>query len=62
MNSQRAKEIASSPDMADVTYEGTRVYIQQVDNNNETATVYALENPNNTQVVSVNSLVENEIV
>jgi len=59
MNAKRAQEIANSPVMADVTYNGERIYIQEVDEQNNTATIYALENPNKRQTVSVESLVEN---
>ncbi|SEB45476.1 small acid-soluble spore protein H [Paenibacillus sp. GP183] len=58
MDTQRAKEIANSADMANVTYEGKRIYIQNVDERNETAGIYELENPENQQKVSVNSLEE----
>lgn len=42
MNKQRAQEIASSPVMANVTYNGVPIYIQNVDKNNETARIYPL--------------------
>jgi len=41
MNKQRAQEIAASPVMAHVTYLGTPIYIQNVDEQNETARIYA---------------------
>ncbi|RCK12085.1 H-type small acid-soluble spore protein [Bacillus licheniformis] len=37
MNTQRAQEIVESPDMVDVTYNGRPIYIQRVDEQNETA-------------------------
>ena len=58
MNKQRAKEIAASPVMANVTCEGAPIYIQQVDETNETARVYPLNQPENEQTVSLNSLIE----
>jgi small acid-soluble spore protein H (minor) len=58
MNKQRAQEIADSAVMANVTYEGIPIYIQNVDEENETARIYPLENPDNEQEVPVNSLVE----
>jgi small acid-soluble spore protein H (minor) len=58
MNTQRAKEIAASPVMANVTYNGKPIYIQQVDEQNGTATIYPLDEPKNVQTVSVNSLLE----
>ncbi|WCN37919.1 small acid-soluble spore protein H [Aneurinibacillus uraniidurans] len=58
MNKQRAQEIAASPVMANVTYQGTPIYIQTVDEKNETARIYPLDQPENEQQVPVNSLVE----
>jgi len=58
MNVQRAKEIASSPDVKEVKYNGERVYIQDVDEQNETARIYVLEQPENMQEVQVDNLTE----
>lgn len=58
MNSQRAQEIAASPVMANVTYNGVPVYIQNVDDHNETARIYPLHDPTNEQNVPVAILVE----
>lgn len=58
MNAQRAQEIASSPNMANVTYNGQQIYIEHVDQGNGTATVHPLNEPNNKQSVSVDSLIE----
>ncbi|ENQ3106516.1 small acid-soluble spore protein H (minor) [Bacillus sp. 491mf] len=58
MNKQRAQEIAASPVMANVTYNGMQIYIQNVDETNETARIYPLNEPNNEQEVPVSSLVE----
>ncbi|PGZ95448.1 small acid-soluble spore protein H [Bacillus pseudomycoides] len=58
MNKQRAQEIAASPVMANVTYNGVQIYIQNVDENNETARVYPLNQPSNEQEVPVSSLTE----
>lgn len=58
MNSQRAKEIAASPVMANVTYNGTPIYIQQVNEADETARIYPLDQPENEQEVSLDSLKE----
>lgn len=58
MNAKRAQEIANSPIMANVTYNGERIYIQQVDEQNNTAKIYPLDNPNQKQTVSVENLVE----
>lgn len=58
MNKQRAQEIAASPIMANVTYNGVPIYIQHVDEKNETATIYPLDEPENEQHVSLNNLKE----
>ena len=58
MNVQRAQEIAASGDMKKVTYNGTQIYIQQVDEDKETARIYALDAPQNEQEVPLSSLKE----
>jgi small acid-soluble spore protein H (minor) len=58
LNKQRAHEIANSPVMADVTYNGTRIYIQNVNEKSETARIYPLGQPENEQEVSLNELME----
>lgn len=58
MNKQRAQEIAASPVMANVTYNGVQIYIQNVDENNETARIYPLNQPQSEQEVPVSSLME----
>jgi small acid-soluble spore protein H (minor) len=55
MDSQRAQEIASSATMANVTYNGQNIYIEHVDQQNGTATIHPLDNPNEKQSVSVSS-------
>lgn len=58
MNVQRAQEIAASGDMKKVTYDGTQIYIQQVDESKETARIYTLDEPQNEQEVPLSSLLE----
>jgi small acid-soluble spore protein H (minor) len=58
MNVQRAQEIASSPVMAHVTYNGVPVYIQRVNEQNQTARIYPLDQPEQEQEVPLSSLVE----
>jgi len=58
MNAQRAQEIAASPVMMNVTYQGVPVYIQHVDEQNETARIYPLDEPEQEQDISLNNLVE----
>ncbi|MFS0644850.1 H-type small acid-soluble spore protein [Siminovitchia sp. 179-K 8D1 HS] len=58
MNIIRAKEIASLPDMAKVTLNGVPVYIQHVDEKNETARVFPIDEPQNERTVSIRQLQE----
>lgn len=58
MLDKRAKEIASSPVMADVTFNGSKVYIESVDENNGTAVIHFLDQPQTKQEVPTNNLVE----
>ncbi|GMK40769.1 hypothetical protein PCCS19_38250 [Paenibacillus sp. CCS19] len=58
MDINRAKEIADSPTMEDVTYNGVPIYIQHVDETKETARIYPLAEPEQEIEVPVRSLVE----
>ncbi len=58
MDKRRAQEIAESPVMANVTYNGVPVYIQHVDETNEQARIYPLDQPENEQDVPLYSLRE----
>lgn len=58
MEKQRAKEIAASPIMANVTCEGVPIYIQHVNEQNETASIYPLNQPDKQQTVPINNLIE----
>ncbi|ULM96159.1 small acid-soluble spore protein H [Peribacillus frigoritolerans] len=58
MNAKRAEEIASSPNMVNVTYNEESIYIEHVDEQNGTATIHPLDDPNKKQSVSVTSLQE----
>ncbi|MFJ8245135.1 small acid-soluble spore protein H [Peribacillus asahii] len=58
MNKQRAQEIASSPVMANVTYNGAAIYIQHVNDGNDTARIYPLDEPENEQEVLLTNLIE----
>lgn len=58
MDKNRAKNIASSPIMANVTYNGTQIYIENVNENNETANIHPLNQPDSRQEVPLTSLVE----
>lgn len=58
MDEKRAKEIASSPIMANVTYNGTPIYIEGVNDNKGTANIHPLDQPKNTQEVLLSNLLE----
>ncbi|WP_100405619.1 small acid-soluble spore protein H [Bacillus solitudinis] len=58
MDAQRAQEISSSTNMANVMYNGNPIYIEHVDQQSGTATIHPLDDPNQKQSVSVNSLSE----
>ena len=55
MDINRANEIASSPDMASVTYNGTPIYIESVNLDKGMSYVYPLNQPDKIQEVSVDS-------
>ncbi|SDH39191.1 small acid-soluble spore protein H (minor) [Alteribacillus persepolensis] len=58
MDAFRAQEIAQSPVMADVRYDGTPVYIQRVDEQKHTVRIFAIDDPDNELDVSLDSLEE----
>ncbi|TCT24569.1 small acid-soluble spore protein H (minor) [Melghiribacillus thermohalophilus] len=58
MNTQRAKEIAESPRMIHVTYNGMPIFIQHVDEEQDMARIYPLDNPEHEQEVPVRQLKE----
>ncbi|WP_290370511.1 small acid-soluble spore protein H [Peribacillus sp. Bi96] len=55
---KRTEKIASSPIMANVTYNERSIYIEHVDEQNGTASIHSLDEPNKKQSVSVTSLKE----
>ena len=58
MDAKRAQEIANSPIMANVSYNGNYVYIEHVDQEKQIATVHPLNDPQFKQSVSVETLEE----
>ena len=58
MNNQRAKAIASSPVMSNVTYNGSQIYIEKVNETNYTARIHYLNQPENILEVPVARLSE----
>jgi len=58
MNVGRAKEILESADMINVTYDGTPVIIQHVDENTKMARIYTRQDTENERDVPVLNLIE----
>ncbi|GGG65461.1 hypothetical protein GCM10010918_19630 [Paenibacillus radicis (ex Gao et al. 2016)] len=58
MNIQRAQEIAASPIMENVEYNGVQIYIQHVNEENDTARIYPIDQPEQEQEVPLRSLIE----
>lgn len=58
MDAKRAQEILSLNAMVDVTYNGTKVYIEHVDQSEGLATVHPMDNPEIKHSVSVDELYE----
>ena len=58
MDAQRAQQIANSPTMINVTYNGDLVYIEHVDRDKQMATIHPLDNPGMKQSVPVVKLQE----
>jgi small acid-soluble spore protein H (minor) len=58
MDAQRAQEISNSTNMANIIYNGKNVYIEHVDQENGTATIHNIDEPNNKQSVSISDLTE----
>ncbi|AOZ92214.1 H-type small acid-soluble spore protein [Paenibacillus crassostreae] len=59
MNKQRAIEISESAVMENVTYQGTPVFIQHV-NDDDTARIYPLHKSEQEMIVPLGSLMENK--
>ncbi|MEC5423908.1 H-type small acid-soluble spore protein [Virgibacillus sp. C22-A2] len=58
MNRQRAEDIAASPEMKHVTYNGKRIYIKHVNEQSETAHVVSLHDPQEAFDVQLTNLYE----
>ncbi|KON88427.1 spore protein [Sporosarcina globispora] len=58
MNIGRAKEIAESVEMHSVTFNGTPIVIQHVDEQTKTARIYTKADPEKEMNVPVNNLIE----
>jgi small acid-soluble spore protein H (minor) len=58
MNVTRAKEISQSGEMMNVQFEGEGIYIQSVNEDQGTARIYPLNNPQAEKDVPVDRLLE----
>lgn len=58
MDIDRAQTILQAPETIKVTYEGTPVWIDEVEMSTKTATVHSETNPDDVKVVEVNKLHE----
>jgi small acid-soluble spore protein H (minor) len=58
VNTGRAKQIVDSPTEIQVHYQGVPVWIQNVNEGDETARVYTRDNPDDEKVVAVAELNE----
>ncbi|WP_286230175.1 H-type small acid-soluble spore protein [Neobacillus mesonae] len=58
MNVGRAKEILESVEMINVSYDGTPVIIQHVDETTKMARIYSRKDPDNERDVPVLNLIE----
>ncbi|GLC32572.1 H-type small acid-soluble spore protein [Clostridium omnivorum] len=58
MKTERASEIASSPEMVNVTYNGSPIYIEKVNEINQTAYIHLLSEPKDQIKVHISSLLE----
>ncbi|QGQ47059.1 H-type small acid-soluble spore protein [Metabacillus sediminilitoris] len=58
MNITRAKEISQLAEMVNVQYQGEAIYIQHVNEDEGTARIYPLTNPQEEKSVPIASLTE----
>ena len=58
MEKERVLEILDSPNMIDVTYEGAKVFIEQLDETSTKARVFPIDEPEKHMDVEVKSLQE----
>lgn len=58
MNIQRAREIVSSPNMVNVTYNGSEIYMERINDSDNTCTIHYLDNPKRKTDVNLTSLIE----
>lgn len=60
MDKKRASEIAASPEMAHVTYDGEPIYVEKVNPNKDLCSIHSLNHPGVSHEVHVTQLVESD--
>ena len=60
MDKKRATEIASSPVMANVDYDGEGIYIEDINPTKDAASIHFLNQPGYSQEVSLTQIVESK--
>ncbi|GEL76404.1 H-type small acid-soluble spore protein [Tenuibacillus multivorans] len=60
MDLQELKQIVESPSLIQVRYRGFPVYVQDIDENSGTATVFPLDNMDHVQEVDLSGLYEDD--
>lgn len=58
LDSIRAKEILNTTNMVNVTYNGTPIYIESINDHKGTANIHPLDQTKNIQVVPLTDLIE----
>lgn len=58
LDSKRAKAIVSSPVMVNVTHNNSQVYMESVNDTNQTCAIHYLDKPDKKEVVPLSSLTE----
>ncbi|MCJ7841028.1 H-type small acid-soluble spore protein [Lederbergia sp. NSJ-179] len=58
MDIQRANEIMEAPNMIHVQYRGIPVYLQKIHPENQTVTIFPLDDMEHEQIVDVEGLIE----
>jgi small acid-soluble spore protein H (minor) len=61
VDNQRAKEIVSSPNMVDVTYNGTKIYIDELNESDQCCAIHFIDQPVTKLNVPIASLKESGV-
>jgi small acid-soluble spore protein H (minor) len=61
MDKSRAREIAASPEMMNVSYDGRPIYIEDINPTKDAASIHFLDQPGNSREVPLTQLVESSM-